>query len=92
MIDKNLAKKKSLNFIEKYPSLSDIQIRVGTKNEFFGAKANQVGEFSGAFYPKSKIVLVNTDDIESNSGLEKTLRHELIGHAGINTTSPEEKK
>ena len=92
MINKNEAKEKSLNFIKKYPSLSDIKVRVGTKEQFFGDKASQVGSFSGAFYPKSRILLINTNDIKSIYGLEKTLRHELIGHAGINSTTPEEKK
>lgn len=91
MIDKDEAKEKSLEFIEKHPSLSDIKVRVGTKEDFFGDKAEQVGSFSGAFYPKSRILLINTNDIKSFVGLEKTLRHELIGHAGINTTTPEEK-
>lgn len=92
MINKKEAKEKSLDFIKNHPSLSDIKVRVGTKEQFFGDKAGQVGSFSGAFYPKSRILLINTDDIKNIDGLEKTLRHELIGHAGINSTTPEEKK
>jgi hypothetical protein len=36
MINKKEAKEKSLDFIKNHPSLSDIKVRVGTKEQFFG--------------------------------------------------------
>ena len=61
------------------------------RSELFGDKHEEVGRFQAAYFPKSKIIALNNEGIKTLDGLEKSIRHELIGHAGINTFTPEDK-
>lgn len=91
MIEKEFVKNITDSFLDKHKGLDDIDIRVGSATELFGEKGKALGNFQGAFFPKSRIVAINNENINSLEELDKTLRHELIGHAGINTFSPTDK-
>jgi antirestriction protein ArdC len=80
------------SFIKANPSLKENRLIIGTPEELFGDRADQVETFAGAYLPKDKIVIINSEAEFTREGLEKTFRHELIGHAGINFLAPEEKK
>jgi len=90
-MEKKIVERFTSNFMDKHKGLGDITARVGNPQELFGNKAKKIGHFQAAFFPKSKIVALNNKGINTLEGLEKSIRHELIGHAGINTFAPEDK-
>lgn len=90
-MEKKLVERFTSNFMDKHKGLNNITARVGNPQELFGNNAEKIGHFQAAFFPKSKIVALNNEGIKTLDGLEKSIRHELIGHAGINTFTPEDK-
>lgn len=90
-MEKKLVERFVSNFKDKHKGLDDITARVGNPQELFGNNAEKTGSFQAAFFPKSKIVALNNEGIKTLEGLEKSVRHELIGHMGINTFTPDDK-
>ncbi len=91
-MEKKLVLNVAETFIQNNKGLSGISIRVGNPKELFGDNANKVVGFQGAYFPKSKLIAINNEGVKSLDGLNKTIRHELIGHAGINTFTPKDKE
>ena len=58
-------------------------------NEEFTAEA--IGRISGAYLPSRGVVLIAASNIRNESHLEGTLKHEIIGHFGLNTLESSQK-
>ena len=57
-----------------------------------GPNANVPAGTKGAYWPKSRIVGVFADAADSVQDIATTLRHEIFGHFGLNTFTPDQKR
>jgi len=102
-INRNEAQKIAWAFMNEYPSAFDLAFKFRKDtNELYERLADKVprsmkgGYVPGAFiyegHTRMGRVDVALENIKDNSDLLKTLRHEVLGHFGINTFSPAEKR
>ena len=80
-------------FKEEYPGISHLEFRIKqTAREIYGEQnAKNLGKIKGAYSPSSGVVAIISSSIDSKKDLAGTLRHELIGHYGLNTLEKGEK-
>lgn len=52
---------------------------------------DKIGKIDGAYHPKSRIVVLVASSFHNSLEARQTLRHEILGHYGLNTFSPSEK-
>ena len=82
-------------FVHNYPVVADIEFTLrDTQEQLYGPQATvaAVGKIQGAYYPASgraAFALANFRDADEFEGI---LRHEIIGHFGINTFTEAEKQ
>lgn len=65
-----------------------------TQEELYGpefSRANYGYEIQGAYHPASGLFTVATSNLHKPEEVERLLRHELLGHYGLNTFKPAEK-
>lgn len=79
-------------FKEDYPGISHLEFRIRqTAKDIYGEQnAERLGKFKGAYSPSSGVVAVISSNIDSTKDLAGTLRHELLGHYGLNTLEKRE--
>ena len=83
------------DFQRHYRGSIPLQVRVGaTVNDLYGVGADQLESlrsFKGAYHPRRGIVALAADRLSSRADVEATLRHEVLGHYGLNTLAPADK-
>lgn len=88
-------------FVKSYLGAKDIYFKVSqNKHEAFGKYGQYLNPVKGAYYDKpyekggreyKGIILTILDAHDSKTDLEKTLKHEFLGHHGLNTLTSEVK-
>ena len=65
-----------------------------TQGEVYGSEnsVEKIGRIVGAYHAKQGAVLIFADNIRDEREVATTIRHEISGHWGINTTEPIEKR
>jgi antirestriction protein ArdC/phage/plasmid primase-like uncharacterized protein len=81
-------------FCAVYPSAYQVQYKLrDTQEEVFNEKATieAVGKIYGAYFPARNLAAFATSNFRDKDEFEGTLKHEILGHYGLNTCSNEEK-
>lgn len=65
-----------------------------TQEELYGPEATieRVGIIQGAYHPASRVFTLAAENLSSDVSGRATIRHEILGHYGLNTFSGEPKK
>ncbi|MBD8089037.1 hypothetical protein IFT48_03510 [Pseudomonas fluorescens] len=86
------------DFYEEYPALKSIPCHIRySEEEAYGheyaRKSKEAGyRTSGAYYPKRAAIRIASSSNRTEEDLRRTLRHELLGHYGLNCFKPQEKR
>ena len=89
------AKALVIEFCATYPVASTISYKLrATQEELYGPQATReaVGGILGSFRPGSRQADFATSNFRNEDEFKETLRHEVLGHFGINTFNPAEKR
>ena len=89
------AKALVIEFCATYPVASTISYKLrATQEELYGPQATReaVGGILGSFRPGSGQADFATSNFRNEDEFKETLRHEVLGHFGINTFNPAEKR
>lgn len=97
------AQSLTLHFLKDYPEGLELAYRFRQNTaELYGSRANEVPEdLKGGYIPKETIhngrtyrgrIEIPLDNQHDSNDFLATLRHEIIGHYGINTFHPSEKR
>lgn len=89
------AKALVIEFCATYPVASTISYKLReTQEELYGPQATReaVGGILGAFRPGRRQADFATSNFRNEDEFKETLRHEVLGHFGINTFNPAEKR
>lgn len=81
-------------FCAEYPSAYQVQYKVReTQEEVLNEKATieNVGKIGGAYFPARNIAAFATANFRDRDHFEGTLKHEILGHYGLNTCTAQEK-
>ncbi|MFC2974680.1 PLxRFG domain-containing protein [Azotobacter bryophylli] len=65
-----------------------------TQYELYGPKGtiDQIGIVKGAYHPGRGVFTLAADHLSSMGDVRETLRHEILGHYGLDTFKPEDKQ
>jgi len=86
-------KRIARDFMRQYRGNIPLEVKVGrTLEELYGLNAGGLGAAKGAYHPKSRVLTLAADRLSSRADVEATLRHEALGHFGLNTLSPDDKR
>lgn len=94
-IDLNRAIDLVNEFVHNYPAVSDIEFTLrDTQEQLYGQQATiaAIGKIQGAYYPASGRAAFALANFRDENEFEGTLRHEILGHFGINTFTADEKQ
>lgn len=89
------AKVLVLEFCATYPVSSTIGYKIReTQEELYGPQATReaAGTILGSFHPRGRRALFAAANFDTDEKFRRSLRHEILGHFGINTFKPEEKR
>lgn len=89
------AKALIVEFCATYPVAAKVSYKLReTQEELYGPQATRdaVGGILGAFRPGSRQADFPTSNFRDAEEFKGTLRHEILGHFGINTFKPAEKR
>ena len=89
------AKALVIDFCATYPVASSLGYKLReTQEELYGPHATReaAGTILGSFHPGGGRVLFATSNFGSDEEFKRSLRHEVLGHFGINTFNPAEKR
>lgn len=89
------AKALVIEFCATYPVASTISYKLReTQEELYGPQATReaVGGILGSFRPGIRQADFATSNFRDSDEFKETLRHEILGHFGINTFTPAEKR
>lgn len=82
-------------FCRIYPAAYQLKYKVrATQEEIFGkgATVEEKGRIFGAYFPTKRLVALFTSNAPNAQHFTKTIRHEVLGHFGLNTLNPSEKR
>lgn len=82
------------DFLASYNGNIPLQVRVAAKQEdLYGPKATpeRVGVIKGAYHAKSGLLTLAAVHLQDRADAIRTLRHETVGHFGLNTLTPDGK-
>ncbi|WP_075882084.1 LPD38 domain-containing protein [Vreelandella massiliensis] len=82
-------------FIRDYNGNLPLEVRVGaTQEELYGPQATveRVGRLKGAYHPSRDVMTVVASNATNKRDIQRTLRHEVLGHYGLNTFTQREKR
>lgn len=88
------AKRAVIDFCSEYPAAYQVQYKLReTQEEVFNEKAKieDVGKIYGAYFPSRGIAGFAVANFRDKKDFEGTLKHEILGHFGINTCTGKEK-
>lgn len=83
------------DFCKSYPSALQVRYKIrSTQEELFNAKETieSAGKIFGAYFPASNVAGFATSNFRDENEFKDTLRHEILGHFGLNTFNAEEKR
>ena len=83
------------DFKAEYNGNIPLDFRVVEKQEQLYGPENtveKVGLIKGSYHPKSGIFGIASSNMQDRSDARETLRHEILGHFGLNTFKPKDKK
>lgn len=83
------------DFVREYPAAAELAYRVRhTQEELYGAEATieKVGRITGAYLPRSREFHLPPASIRDHQELTEALRHEVLGHYGLNTFAADDKR
>ncbi|WP_426811686.1 zincin-like metallopeptidase domain-containing protein (plasmid) [Pseudomonas sp. WOUb67] len=89
------AKTLVIEFCATYPMAAQVSYKLrDTQEELYGPQATReaVGGILGSFRPGRRQADFATSNFRDADEFKETLRHEIIGHFGINTFDPAEKR
>ncbi|KUG42656.1 DNA primase [Pseudomonas savastanoi pv. fraxini] len=89
------AKKLVIEFCATYPVASTISYKIReTQEELYGPQATReaAGTILGSFHPRGRRAVFATANFSKDEEFTRSLRHEFLGHFGINTFNPAEKR
>ncbi|WP_373561859.1 LPD7 domain-containing protein [Pseudomonas syringae] len=89
------AKKLVIEFCATYPVASTISYKIReTQEELYGPQATReaAGTILGSFRPGRGRAEFAISNFRDEDHFRRTLRHEILGHYGINTFNPAEKR
>lgn len=97
MMPVSVARAKTLigEFCAVYPAALDVQYLVReTQEEAFheNATIERFGPLLGAYFPARRYAAFATANFRDENEFKQTLRHEVLGHFGINTFTADEKR
>lgn len=82
-------------FMARYQGNIPLNVRVAaTQEELYGpqATAANVGRLKGGYHPAKGVMTVVAGNARGVRDIQRTLRHEILGHYGLNTFTAEEKR
>lgn len=86
-------KRIARDFMRQYRGNIPLEVKVGrTLEELYGLNAGALGAAKGAYHPKSRVLALAADRLSSRADVESTIRHEALGHYGLNTLAPDDKR
>jgi hypothetical protein len=82
------------DFLKQYNGHIPLKVRVERRMEdIYGpASAKELGNAKGAYHPEGGFLTLAADRVSSRSDAINTLRHEVLGHYGLNTLAPSDKR
>lgn len=89
------AKQLVIEFCAAYPVASTIGFKLReTQEELYGPHATReaAGTILGSFHPRGQRAVFATSNFSQDEEFKRSLRHEILGHFGINTFNPTEKR
>lgn len=89
------AQKVADAFLRDYNGHIPLEIRVVNKQEdVYGQKGSpeKIGRINGAYHAKSRVVILVASSFSQPHEARTTLRHEILGHYGLNTFSELDRK
>jgi putative DNA primase/helicase len=84
-----------IEFCATYPVSSTIGFKIReTQEELYGPQATRktAGTILGSFHHRGRRALFATANFDTDEKFRRSLRHEILGHFGINTFKPSEKR
>lgn len=81
-------------FVERYRGNTPLDIAVAdTQEAAFGPHATieRVGRIKGAYFASQRLMVVCAGSVTDAADVSTTLRHEILGHFGLNTFAPIDK-
>lgn len=89
-------KQAVLDFCQRYPIARKMAYVIREKQEdalgIPEATREHAGRIAGAYFPARRRVALAVSNLRGPQDVERTLRHELLGHLGINTFSAPDKR
>ncbi len=82
-------------FQQEYNGNIPLKFRVVEKQEHLYGPENtieKIGLIKGSYHPKSGIFGITSSNMQNRADGQATLRHEILGHYGLNTFKAEDKK
>ncbi len=82
-------------FLKEYNGNIPLKFRIEkTQEELYGPEATvkNIGRIYGAYHPKEQQFVLAAANLRDKVDVRKTLRHEIIGHYGLNTLLPKDKE
>ncbi len=82
-------------FLQEYNGNVPLEFRIkNTQEELYGPEAtiDNIGRIYGAYHPRKQLFVLAASNLQDNGAVRKTLRHEIIGHYGLNILSPKDKE
>lgn len=82
-------------FVARYQGNIPLRVRVAaTQEELYGPQATtaNVGRLKGGYHPAKGIMTIVAGNARGVRDIHRTLRHEILGHYGLNTFSAREKR
>ncbi|MDT3239617.1 DUF5710 domain-containing protein [Pseudomonas amygdali pv. morsprunorum] len=89
------AKTLVIEFCATYPVASIISYKIReTQEELYGPQATReaAGTILGSFHPRGRRAVFATANFSKDEEFTRSLRHEILGHFGVNTFNPAEKR
>lgn len=89
------AQRLAEEFLAEYNGNIAVEVFIrSTQEEFYGpeATAEKIGTIEGAYHGGRATISIAASNIRDKAALQRTMRHELLGHYGLNTFKPSEKR
>jgi antirestriction protein ArdC len=83
------------DFREKYNGNVPLRIEVYEKQEdlYLGKSRESIGiKIEGGYHPSRGFIALFAANMDNEEAVARTLRHEVLGHYGLNTFKPDEKR
>ncbi len=79
-------------FLKEYPGFSSLEFKIRKYSwEIYDDDSEEIKNSKAAYHPAKGIITLISSNVSSSVDIRRTLRHELIGHYGLNTLKAQEK-